>query len=110
LNLSSHALIYLLLPLNLQSDNLCCFSFVLANDRGESFSALFSGSMLQTLAVLQEEVESNAAFHRSKRMQFQETITFAEGVYFSPLKCFCHGVNKLRRSWWEGLKVEGCRS
>lgn len=53
LNLSSHALIYnLLFLMNLQSDNLCCFIFVLANDRGEIFSCtrcLFSGSMLSLL-------------------------------------------------------------
>jgi hypothetical protein len=54
LNLGSHALIYnLLFQLNLQSDNLCCFIFVLANDRGESIAVtLFSGSMLQTLEAV----------------------------------------------------------
>lgn len=52
LNLGSHALIYnLLFQLNLQSDNLCCFIFVLANDRGESIAVtlFFSGSMLQAV-------------------------------------------------------------
>ena len=52
LNLSSHALIYnLLFLMNLKSDNLCCFIFVLANDRGETFCArcAVSGSMLSLL-------------------------------------------------------------
>jgi hypothetical protein len=87
LNLSSHALIYLLLPLNLQSDNLCCFSFVLANDRGESFSAL-SGSMLQTLTVRQQEVESKCSFPQKQTNAISRNNNFCRRCLFFTFEVF----------------------
>lgn len=91
LNSSSHALIYNLLPhMNLQSDNLCCFIFVLANDRGEIFFASFTSPRFN----VERGKRRNEHFYRSKRMRFAREKYFLctskqyffPAVYFSPLR------------------------